>query len=458
MNYSTTAEILKTPENRMTASAPRRNSAEAGTPSVLTLTAWYAVAWMSLSNAIGVGLAVLLLWPHPGRWLGEWSYGRWMPVHMNTQLYGWASLPLVAWLLRIYEADRGELARWSRAALLLWSAALALGSISWLDGHNSGKLFLNWTGYARVFFPLAIVFLWCVLAAALAAHWRHPKNASRAVRMAKAGGLVLLLMVPLAIYVAASPGIYPPVNPASGGPTGASQLESVLIIVLILFILPYGVSRRAEHGKRWIVTSWVAFATEALLCLSLGRHDVSNYRPTQIISLGSLLLWVPLMPAYYSAFVWRENTRLWRRAVLAWWAVLIPSGWCLFLPVVLDRLKFTDGLVGHSLLAMAGFVTSLLVLLLIGLLGEDGDAFQTRWSFIAWQAGTATYIAIMFIAGWIEGGDPAFTMTSNTTRNTIYFIRLLCGIAMTAASWEWLWQLTVRIRARGRAAERGVAG
>jgi len=173
--------------------------------------------------------------------------------------------------------------------------------------------------------------------------------------------------------------------------------------------------------------------------------------------LRLLLLWVPLMPAYYSAFVWRENTRLWRRAVLAWWAVLIPSGWCLFLPVVLDRLKFTDGLVGHSLLAMAGFVTSLLVLLLIGLLGEDGDAFQTRWSFIAWQAATATYIAIMFIAGWIEGGNPAFTMTSNTTRYAIYFIRLLCGIAMTAASWEWLWQLTVRMRARTRAAEGSVA-
>ena len=52
MNYSTTAEILKTPENRMTASAPRRNSAEAGTPSVLTLTAWYAVAWMPFGNAV----------------------------------------------------------------------------------------------------------------------------------------------------------------------------------------------------------------------------------------------------------------------------------------------------------------------------------------------------------------------------------------------------------------------
>jgi len=49
---------------------------------------------------------------------------------------------------------------------------------------------------------------------------------------------------------------------------------------------------------------------------------------------------------------------------LFWWALLIPTGWCLFLPGVLDHLKFTDGLVSHSLMAMAGFVTSLLILVL----------------------------------------------------------------------------------------------
>jgi len=131
-----------------------------------------------------------------------------------------------------------------------------------------------------------------------------------------------------------------------------------------------------------------------------------------------------------------------------WWAVLIPTGWCLFLPEILDRLKFTDGLVGHSLLAMAGFATSLLVLLLIGVLGRDDDTFDSRWAFIAWQAGTGVYVAIMFIAGWMEGADPAFTMVPNTPRTVIYSIRLACGVAMTAASAEWLWRLTRRGYAR----------
>jgi cytochrome c oxidase cbb3-type subunit 1 len=428
-------------------------------PSVLLLAAWHAVAWLTISNFIGVGLAVLLIWPRSGAWLGAWTYGRWMPVHLNSQLYGWCSLPLVAWLLRIYQADRGWLARWSSIALLLWSLALAIGSVSWLNGHSSGKLFLDWTGYTRVFFPLAILFLWCVLAASLARSWHRGENQSLAARASKLAGLLLLLLIPFAIYAAANPNLYPPVNPDSGGPTGASQLESVLIVVVILFVLPYGITRRAANGGRWVVTAWVTFAVEALLCLGLGRADVSNSRPAQYISLASLLLWLPLLPAYYGAFVWRPNTRRWRLAVLAWWAVLIPTGWLLFLPGVLDRLKFTDGLVGHSLLAMAGFVTSLLVLLLVGLL--DCDVFDTSWSFIAWQAGTAVYIAIMFVAGWIEGADPAFTMVPNAARNVIYGLRLACGIAMTAASVEWFWRTTQHLKrpaAALRATRRQISG
>jgi cytochrome c oxidase cbb3-type subunit 1 len=421
-------------------------SAETAAPSpVVILAAWHSVFWLMVSNAIGVGLAILLLWPGAGRWMGAWSYGRWMPVHLNLQLYGWVSLPLVAWLIRIYSADRAPVARWSRIALLLWSLALALGSVSWLNGHSSGKLFLDWSGYTRVLFPLSIAFLWCVLTAGLLLSWTSERSSR--TRIFKLAGLALLMLIPVAIYAAANPAIYPAVNPDSGGPTGASQLESVLIIVLILFILPFGITRRSSAGRRWIVTGWILLALETLLCLGIGHGDVSHHRPTQFISLGSLLLWVPLVPAYYSAFRWRPETRQWRIAVLVWWAVLVPTGWCLFLPGILDRLKFTDGLVGHSLLAMAGFVTSLLILLLMELLEAEGSALNARWAFVAWQAGTAVYIAIMFVAGWTEGGNPSFTIVPNTAREVIYSIRLACGIAMTAASADWLYWLTKSLRA-----------
>ena len=420
-------------------------------PSVIHAAALHSLAWLFVANLVGVWLAILLLYPAAGRWLGEWSYGRWTPVHLNFQLYGWMSLPLVAWAIRIYRADHGPTGIWSRTALLLWSLSLTLGAVSWLNGNSSGKLFLDWSGYVRVVFPLSILFLWAVLAIACKRTWRDPDNRSPLARMAKLIGLAALFVVPFLIYIASDPAIYPAVNPDTGGPTGASQLESTLIIVLILFLLPYGLTDRKGTGRKWIVTAWIVFTIEALACLALGRQDVSHHRPVQFISLGSLLVWVPLVPAYFSAFEWPLHTRRWRQAVMVWWALLVPTGWALFLPGILDRLKFTDGLVGHSIMAMAGFVSSLLILILAVLLGEDGNVFNSRWAFVAWHGATLAYVALFLLAGWREGVDAAFTIVPGVTHNLLYAARLVLGLAMTGASAHWLIRLAVRMRARTKA-------
>jgi cytochrome c oxidase cbb3-type subunit 1 len=420
----------------------------AASHSVLTLAAWHSLAWLYIANLIGVWLAILLLYPSAGRWCGEWSYGRWTPVHLNFQLYGWMALPLVGWAIRIYRADRGAITIWSREALLLWSLSLTIGAASWLNGSSSGKLFLDWSGYARVLFPLSILFLWFVLAIAYRRAWHDLDNRSPLIRATKVLGLVLLALVPLVLYVAADPALYPAVNPDTGGPTGASQLESTLIIVFILLLLPNGLARRKLTGRGWLVAAWTIFIIEALLCTALGRGDASHHRPIQFISLGSLLAWVPLVPAYFGAFEWPPNTRRWRQAAMVWWGLLVPTGWILFLPGVLDRLKFTDGLVGHSILAMAGFVSSLLILILAVLLGEDGDVFNSRWAFVAWHGATFAYVVFFFLAGWKEGADPAFTIVPGAARNLLYIVRLLLGLAMTAASGHWLMQLTRRMRMR----------
>jgi cytochrome c oxidase cbb3-type subunit I len=48
------------------------------------------------------------------------------------------------------------------------------------------------------------------------------------------------------------------------------------------------------------------------------------------------------------------------------------------------------------------------------------------------------YVAVMFVAGWREGFDPAFTMVPVTERNLLYLLRLVFGICMLAASADWL--------------------
>ncbi len=404
---------------------------------VMAAAAWHSLLWLVVANCVGVLLAAMLLVPGINALLGAWTYGRWMPVHMNLQLYGWCSLPLVAFLFEIYGVRRGPVLRWASPVLWLWSIALAIGAFTWLNGHSSGKLFLDWTGYPRVLFPVALLCLWSLLAAAFAAESRERSEVHPAARALKLVGLVLLLLVPALIYIASNPALYPPINPDTGGPTGASQLESTLVLIAILLLLPFGISLRKHSGSRVVTWSWILFAAECLLCLGLGRADVSHHKPTQWVSLGSLLVWIPLTPAYYGTFLWHYNTRRWRIAFLCWWSVLIPTGWMLFLPGVLDHFKFTDGLVGHSLLAMAGFVSSLLIFVLVQMMGDDSWIFNGTWAFYVWQASVAAYVAIMFFAGWREGSDPSFSIVPGLLRNSIYALRLLLGILILVASLDW---------------------
>ena len=403
---------------------------------VFALTAWHSLFWLVLANAVGVLLAILLLVPGLNLVLGEWTYGRWVIVHMNLELYGWCSLPLVAFLFKVYGANREAPAIWCRPVLWVWSSALGFGALSWLNGHSSGKLFLDWSGYARVLLPLALATLWLVLAHALCIDFHAPSKP--AARNAKIIGLILLLAVPILLYVAASPNLYPPINPDSGGPTGASQFESTLVIIAILLLLPFGLTQRNAQKSWQTRVAWSIFAVETLLCSALGRAEVSYHHPIQYIGLGSLLVWLPLTPAYYSAFHWHRNTRRWRIAFLCWWCVLVPSGWCLFLPGVLDHFKFTDGLVGHSLLAMAGFATSLLIFVMVQILGDDGWIFNGARAFYVWQGGVLAYVLLMTFAGWREGFDPGFTIVPSPTRSVIYLLRLLCGLLMLVASGVWL--------------------
>ena len=413
-------------------------------PRVIAGAAWHSLLWLVIANSVGVLIAILLLFPELNRFLGEWTYGRWVMVHMNLELYGWTALPLVGFLFKAYGADRGPTANWCRPVLWVWSTALAAGALSWLSGHSSGKLFLDWSGYPRVLFPAALFVLWLLLL--VSAVRSRAENAPLAVWATKLLGLAILLAVPFLIYAAAGPSGYPPVNPDTGGPTGTSQLESSLGIVAILLVLPFGIARRKPGCSKAVAAAWAVLVAESLLCASLARSDISHHLVTQYLSLGSLLVWLPLTPAYFAAFQWHDSSRRWRIALLWWWAALILTGWISFLPGVLDHFKFTDGLVGHSFIAMAGFTSSFIIFVMVELLGDGGWIFNRARSFYLWHGSVIAYIVLMTVAGWREGFEPAFTIVPGIARNCIYALRLLTGALMLIASIDWFLDASTLLR------------
>src|ERR1039457_5291829 len=118
----------------------------------------------------------------------------------------------------------------------------------------------------------------------------------------------------------------------------------------------------------------------------------------------------------------------------------------MFLPGVLDHFKFTDGLVGHSFIAMAGFTSALLIFVMVQLLGEEGWIFNRTWSFYVWNGSVLAYVVLMTAAGWREGFDPTFTIVPGMARNILYVLRLLSGALMFAATFEWFIGATKLLR------------
>jgi cytochrome c oxidase cbb3-type subunit 1 len=393
----------------------------------------HALAWLVAANAVGVLLAAELLWPALGDALAPLGYGRWMPLHLDWQLYGWCALPLAGVLLAwTCPPARSRAAGPARFALAGWSAALALGGGSWLAGVVSGKLFQDWHGWARPLLPLAMLGLWGVLA------WqaRQRRGLDPApVRRGRAALLAVLLAVPPLLWWSGSRTVYPPVNPDSGGATGAALLGSTLAVLGIFGLLPamLGVGATpAARDRR--ARFWAAWAVSAAAWAAAGHGDTSHHAASQITALGITIAWVPLLAWFWRGQSWCAGARPWMVAALGWWALLAVSGWTGFLPGISERLKFTNGLVAHAHLAMAGLITSVNGLIL----NQLDPARPIRRGFGAWQAATAVHVVVLLAIGWMEGGRPAEFFAGADWVGIGYGVRLAAGVVMTIASAQWL--------------------
>lgn len=403
----------------------------------------FSLAWLAVANLVGVLLAVLLVCPRCGEWLGQFSYGRWVAVHLNWQLYGWCSLPMAGALLRHFLFPERAALNLARQALWVWSVSLALGGLGWLTGRTSGKLFLDWTGLPLILFVCAMLFLWGVLV------WNYLQwdcafrrsavcSASRISRFFDIGILAGLFFVPWAIYWAGGRKIYPSVDPGTGGPTGASLLGSTLGIVLIMAAVPW-LLRVPRNPGGWWKPFWACFAAECAIWAAVSHGNSSHLDWRQSGALGSLVLWVPLLPLYWSGFEWNGESRLWLIATGCWWALLVVTGIVAFLPGVLERIKFTHILVAHSHLAMAGFLTNANMLVLLNISKpEDRTAkiLACPFAFFAWQAGLALHLTSLLAIAAVEIGDPERWFMGNVT--ALLWMRLGAGAIMAATSMYWV--------------------
>lgn len=391
----------------------------------------HALAWLAAACGVGLLLSLLLLVPGLNAALGPLTYGRWVPLHLDLVLYGWLALPLVALLFRAYR-PRERAAGW---AVQAWSGSLLIGAASWLLGRTTGKAFLDWQGVARAAFLASLGGVALVLADGLV------RRARRGERVGALAALWAgLVGVALALAAATSVRVYPPVNPATGGPTGASLLASTLAVIAIFLLAPLAVAAPRAGLRRAALEAFGALALHALLLLGIGSGDRAHREPLQIAAVASLLAWSWLLPRWLRRFRWPAGSRPWLLAFLAWGGALLASAVPMFLPGLLDRIKFTNALVGHAHLAMAGMATGFAALLLTALnrrtrlCGVLGD----RTAFVLWQAGNAVQVAALAAAGALEAADPGIVFRGDPPIALLYALRAAAGAAMLAGAARWL--------------------
>jgi cytochrome c oxidase cbb3-type subunit 1 len=248
--------------------------------------------------------------------------------------------------------------------------------------------------------------------------------------------LATLFPVPFLLYWAAGPEIYPVVNPDSGGATGASLLGSTLGLLAIFGLIPWLLRLAPREGSRSRQVYAAALALTLSCYAGISHGHASHHRLDQIIGLGLLLAWIPLVWFYARSFAWRPVSRCWLGAAFVWWALLVGTGLLTFLPGISERLKFTNALVAHSHLAMAGMVTSLHIALLLNL----GPARPLRsWTFWVWQLGCGVQVAALLWLGWWEGADPFLLSVRGGLADTCYGLRFIAGGVMLATSALWWW-------------------
>lgn len=391
----------------------------------------HALGWLVAANAVGVLLATLLLWPELNDPLAPFTYGRWMPVHLDWQLYGWCAVPLAGLLLCYYLPETADGARAGRIALWCWSLGLAFGGATWLGGWSSGKVFLEWTGPARIVWPLALLCVWLILFTQM---W--PRRQS--FPLWAHGVLAGLFAVPFVLFWSADAQVYPAVDPQTGGATGRSLLGSTLGILAVFGMVPWLLRlpvRRSSSNWPALKLFGPALTMSVVLAGLLHAGNVAHDDAGHILGLATLLLWVPLLWNYGRSFVWPAETRPWLAAGFGWWLVLVITGFVTYLPAMADRLKFTNGLVAHAHLAMAGAVTGLHMAILATL--ARGRRVP-RWSFLGWQVALAVMAVVLLWLGWEEGGDPSVLYGRGGWADVCYGLRLAAGLTMLAASAAWL--------------------
>lgn len=398
--------------------------------------------FLLVGNLIGLLLSILLAFPDTNFLLPEVNFGRLVPVHLNFQLYGWSAIPLIGLILNLFLDKNQWIHRTASLPVFIWSLSLCIGAISWVLGYSSGKLFLEWQGFAKYVFLFNLGILWCFTAYSY--FLGQFKEDTKGAKILKVVLIAILSSIPFIFYQALSPNLFPPINKISSGATGSSLLLSTLAVIFIMLILPLILKvTRVRAINTYFV--FIFFFLHAFLSKYINLSHSTNFDKDQIIGLSSLIIWIPLIYLYYRDFKFHKCSRQWLLSCLFWGTILTLTAIYMFLPPQLIVAKFSSYLVTHVHLAMGGFISSLCMIILTSLPNTNSHLGDKKL-FSLWHIGLLMHFTSTIILGYLEYQTSGIlyhypgSLADGVQYD--YILRIIAGTILTYCPMKWLFKGT----------------
>jgi cytochrome c oxidase cbb3-type subunit I len=373
----------------------------------------HAIAWAIFGLVVGSFLSLLQVTPQTQTFIDPITYGRIIPVHLNSMLYGWTGLLCLHFVRGVFDVHSKTQIAFD-LLVRVWSFVLALCLGHILCGHSSGKIFLEFEGWSRVL--LILLMLWMSLTFIYSTHFlkyevEYSLWMKRGLRLFAYGSL----LVPMALIFATSPKTYPPINPDTGGPTGFDLMGSTVLVMPFLLFLPRYLVQHTTRRLRESMPSadtlytedssipkplrfsriekifWALWLGHLVYFIVFSHGAASHHEVREILSMFSLWLWMGVLIYLYDQFKWGDALKIWANFLLCWYCFLTITATVMFLPGILDDIKFTSNLVAHAHLAMAGMCSG--VMLLYAFIQKPLPKKSSHQMALLWNGGVGLLVA-----------------------------------------------------------------
>lgn len=426
-----------------------------------------AVLWLIIGSLFGILTSLKFNLPD---WLGEnavLTFGRIRPAHLNTIMYGWASLAgagMIVWLTARLCRTPLRLGWLQYLAAMLWNIGVLAGTVAILTGYSQGLEWLEFPTFAGAL--IAAGFLLFAASITQTFRKRHVDHLYVSLWYIMAS----LLWFPL-LYVVANLGIYQGVVEAAMnwwyGHNALATWFTPIGLAGAYYFIPKVIGRPIYSYYLGLLGFW-AFA---LFYNWNGIHHlVGGPLPTWLVTVSivaSVMMVVPVLAVAVNHHLTTVNHfRMLRFSpTLRFVVVGSMSYTAVSFQGSLESIRsfqevahFTHYTIGHAHLGVYGFLSMILfgaMYYIIPRLAKWEWPYPGLIKLHFWAAsiGILLYVVALMIGGWLQGlamNDPAtpFLEVVNLTKPYLW-ARSVGGALMLAGHCVFAYQFFLVIKRSG---------